>query len=245
MDFTENTYKALMTIVVERFQFIRFSADLPVDKENIALWRHDVDFSPQRALAIANIEAELGVISTYYVQLSSRYYSVFEPEVCSIFREIRKFGHDIGLHFDPEVLAHKYSADYERRISFEANVLGEVLETEINSFTLHNPTTLGAISPDSLTHAGLVNGSASFIRDHFEYCSDSNGYWRFQKLNDLIKDERIKRLYVLTHPEWWQREKLSPRVRLKRCIDGRANFCSNYYDKLLKTNSRLNIVEQK
>jgi hypothetical protein len=241
MDFTEQAYKALITTVAKRFQFIRFCADLPIDEENIALWRHDIDFSPQRALALANIEASLGVVATYYVQLSSRYYSVFEPETCAVLRQINQLGHDIGLHFDTEVLAHQNGADYESRLKFEANVLEQVLETEISSFTLHNPTTIVGVALDSLTHAGLANGSASAIRKHFEYCSDSNGIWRFRTLREVVEDKSVVRLYALTHPEWWQFEKTAPRTSLQRCIDGRAKFCGLYYDELLKNNNRPNI----
>jgi len=243
MNFTEQTYSKLMASAAERFHFVRMSTDLLLNGEDIALWRHDIDISPHRALKLAIIEAELGVVANYYVQLSSRYYNLFEPEVCLLLRQISELGHEIGLHFDPSVLEQQVRADYESRIATEAKILGEILEVKVSSFTLHNPTTMVGVELDLAVHGGLINGSSSLILNQFEYCSDSNGIWRFRNLVDVIKDKEVKRLYALTHPEWWQQEELPPRLRIQRCINGRAKFCSDYYDTLLKDNGRPNIGE--
>ena len=49
-----------------------------------------------------------------------------------------------------------------------------------------------------------------------------------------------ERLHVLTHPEWWQAEAMSPRRRIMRCIEGRAAPEENY-DALLADNQRVNV----
>lgn len=239
MDFTIDAYAELVSAAKARYRFLRF-AESSTEGE-VALWRHDIDFSPQRALALAKVEAASGVHSTYFVQVSSRYYSIFEPEIAAILRQIVALGHDIGLHFDAEVCAHQAAPDYDRRIAFEANVLEEVVETSVAAFTLHNPTTLVGVSLNEPYRAGLVNGSCSDLRASFAYCSDSNGLWRFRSLAEMISDPMVERLYALTHPEWWQAEPAPPRQRLQRCIDGRASFCSRYYDGLLEDNNRPNI----
>ena len=46
------------------------------------------------------------------------------------------------------------------------------------------------------------------ILEKFKYCSDSNGYWRFESFEELINDTTIKKLYVLTHPVWWQKKSI-------------------------------------
>lgn len=239
MDFTVDAYADVLSAAAARYRFLRFS-ELAADGD-VALWRHDIDFSPQRALALAKIEAAHGVCATYFVQVSSRFYSVFEPEVAFVLRQIVALGHDIGLHFDAEVCAHQASPDYDRRIAFEARVLEEVVETEVGAFTLHNPTTLVGVSLNEQTRAGLVNGSCSELRTRYAYCSDSNGLWRFRRLADMVADPAVGRLYALTHAEWWQDIPTTPRQSLQRCINGRAEFCSNYYDGLLEVNNRPNI----
>jgi len=243
MDFTIDAYAELVSAAAARYRFLRF-AESSTEGE-VALWRHDIDFSPQRALELAGVEAASGVPATYFVQVSSRYYSIFEPEIAAILRQIVALGHDIGLHFDAEVCAHQAAPDYDRRIAFEARALEEVVETSVAAFTLHNPTTLVGVSLNEPSRAGLVNASCSDLRAAYAYCSDSNGLWRFRSLAEMIADPAVGRLYALTHPEWWQAEPMPPRQRLQRCIVGRAEFCSRYYDGLLEENNRPNIGVQR
>ncbi len=239
MEFTVDRYAELLSAAAERYRFLRFTDN--ASQGDVALWRHDIDISPQRALALAKVEAASGVIATYFVQVSSRYYSVLEPEIASVLREIVALGHDIGLHFDAHVCSHQVSGDYDRRIAFEAHILEEVAETRVASFTLHNSTTLVGVSLNEPYRAGLINGTCSDLRNSYSYCSDSNGLWRFRTLAEMIADPSVTRLYALTHPEWWQSEPMPPRQRLQRCIDGRKNWLENYYDELLAANDRPNI----
>ncbi len=238
-DFTIERYREILSEAKKRFDFIRFGAD--ASREKVALWRHDIDFSPQRALALARIEAEMGLMSTYFVQLSSRYYSAFEPEIATILRQIVAMGHDVGLHFDAEVCSHRQQPDYQRRLAFEARVLEEVTEAPVSTFSLHNPTTMVGDSLNEKEYVSLVNASSSSMRNEFSYCSDSNGLWRYRSLDDMVSDALIGRLYVLTHPEWWQEIAMPPRHRIQRSIDGRAAYYSRYYDALLAENERPNV----
>ncbi len=238
-DFTNARYGEILAAAKLKYRFATF-ADF--DGEGcVALWRHDIDFSPHRALALARMEADAGVISTYFVQLSSRFYNVFEPEIAEIIREIGRLGHDIGLHFETETAGRSRETDHERRLTSQAGTLQYLAEKPVTAFSLHNPTTMVGISFDELQHGGLFNASHPKLREEFSYCSDSNGIWRFRSLDAMVADPEITRLYALTHPEWWQAEPMSPRQRLQRCIDGRKAWLENYYDALLATNNRPNI----
>jgi len=238
--FTENSYRDLIKQASARFRFLRFEECYEPGDGDVALWRHDVDFSPQRAFAQAKIEAHFGVFSTYYVQLSSRFYSLFDPEVHGIIRKISGLGHDVGLHFDPTIYTEE-GVNFEGKIAFEAGVLAELSKAPIASFTIHNPSVQPRVMFDKKSYAGLINGTASALREIFNYCSDSNGFWRFRSLHDVVGDASVHRLYALTHPEWWQKEVMPPRERLQRCIDGRARSSSTYYDSLLRSFQRKNI----
>lgn len=239
VDFTIDAYVELLSAAAARYRFLSFS-ESSVEGE-VALWRHDIDFSPQRALALSRLEAARGLYATYFVQLSSRYYNIFEPEISVMLRQIVALGHHIGLHFDAEFYAHEIAPDYDRRIAFEAMVLEEVVETKVATFSLHNPTTLVGMSLNEPSRGGLVNASCSDLRAAYTYCSDSNGLWRFRSLAETISDPTVRRLYALTHPEWWQKDPMPPRQRIQRCIEGRAGFCSHYYEDLLEKHNRPNI----
>lgn len=240
MKFTSEHYGTLISAAAKKFRFVRFGDDLDPTSA-VALWRHDIDFSPQRALVMAQQEAGLELRATYFVQVSARYYSVFEPETAKVIRTIRELGHEIGLHFDPEVCYDQATPTFEERLRFEAEVLGQITGSAIRIFSLHNPTTIVGAALDEPFHSGLMNASASALRSSFTYCSDSNGLWRFRPLDEVVADPEVTRLYTLTHPEWWQENEMPPRDRIRRCIEGRAEFCIRHYDDLLSANSRPNV----
>ena len=45
------------------------------------LWRHDVDFSIERALIMAEYESGYGIKANYFIQLSSNFYNVFDTDI--------------------------------------------------------------------------------------------------------------------------------------------------------------------
>lgn len=235
-DFSETHYAELLELAAARFRFMRYTeAD---GAAGGALWRHDIDFSPQRALALARIEAHKGLYATYFIQLSSRYYNPFEKEVTQCLREIADLGHGLGVHFDPD---YRGGTPVETRLRLEAEVLMELTGVPIAAFSLHNPTTFDNSPFEAAQIAGLINASTSALRQQYVYCSDSNGIWRYRPLQQVLTDPATANVHVLTHPEWWVQEPLSPRQRIQRCIDGRAAFCQQHYDELLQTNGRPNV----
>lgn len=234
-DFTEERYGELLNMASSRFGFCRLAT--AKDSDMVAIWRHDVDFSPNRALRLAAIEAERGLTATYYIQLTSLFYNVFEKSVAKIVREISSFGHEVGLHFDPTV---DDGNDKIKRLIFEASCLEQIIEEKIVSFSLHNPDTFDNSLFDGKNVGGLLNASSSKWREEYTYCSDSNGIWRYRPLKDVLIDETITRVYVLTHPEWWQQDYMLARDRVIRCVDGRASAVMKYYDDLCSTLGRVN-----
>lgn len=61
--------------------------------------RHDVDFSLDLTLPIAELEHKLGVRSCYYVLLSGPYNPCSAASVNAM-KKLREMGHEIGLHYD-------------------------------------------------------------------------------------------------------------------------------------------------
>lgn len=229
-DFTEARYRALVETARERFRFRRLTDSL--DEVAIALWRHDIDFSPNRALALARIEADLGLPAIYFVLLGSPFYNPFEWKTRNVLQQIAALGHDIGLHYDASLIDGSMP-EHEAQIAFEAATLARWLDVPIRSFSLHNPTISVGVPLEERCHAGLVNASAPYWREELSYCSDSNGIWRYRPLHEVILDPSIQKLYALTHPEWWTPDPLPPSVRVERCIKGRAERVAADYRSFL------------
>jgi hypothetical protein len=203
----------------------------------LTLWRHDCDMSLQRARRIAELDAECGVLATFFILPHSDFYNVLELEQTKIIREIVKMGHEVGLHLDVEYhSATSRTFDLESAIKKDTNLLEDVAEKKIEVFSYHNPTQ-NLLKFDSDSYAGLINCYSKRIKENIDYGSDSNGYWRHQAIPEILQDSNKSRIQILTHPEWWIEGDYSPRDRVLRCVYGRAHKVVLNYDTAMSANS--------
>jgi hypothetical protein len=234
-DFTLDVYRKLIKLAKSKYQFVPYSDQLPA--KDFILWRHDVDFSLDNALALAKIEKEEGVTSTYFILLHSEFYNVLEKRSKCIVEEIIRNGHNIGLHFD----SHFYDVDdqgsIEQFLQHEKQFMEKVFNTRITAFSFHN-TTPFTMQCRNWKYAGLINTYADFFQTNVKYCSDSNGYWQYDRLEDLLAGKSHDCLQILTHPEWWTAEVMSPKEKVMKCLEDRKISVWEFYENLLKQNNR-------
>ena len=114
--------------------------------------------------------------------------------------------------------------------------------SEISIFSFHNPDTKHALSILDYRLSEMINVYSKKIRNSYYYISDSNGYWRYSRLLDLLKNNNEKNIQILIHPEWWQKTAMSPRMRVVRCVDERSKRTLETYDSILKASKRKNIT---
>jgi hypothetical protein len=237
-EFTEINYKAIVKQAMNTHLFVGYEFK---GTECHVIWRHDVDFSLNRALALAKIEKELGVTSTWFILLRSEYYNPLEVGASCIIKKILDLGHKIGLHLDlsayPDIVSF---SELERAVSFESGILENAFGISISEFSFHNPNSRSETF-DDVKVGPYLNASASYFRSAYEYASDSNGYWRFKSIPETIREAEERNLCILTHPVWWVPAPLSPFERIKRAINGRARYTENHYTSFLAVNNRKNI----
>jgi hypothetical protein len=237
-DFTLGNYRRLLLLARDRLRFEPFSTQCA---EPHVLWRHDIDHSAHRAVRLAEIESDEGCRSTFFVQLHSPFYNAFERAVLDAVRTLAVLGHWYGLHFDPAFYANLDDDALEATIQKERAMLEDLLEAPVGAVSFHNPGVDGSIAAlDAEAYAGLRNTYARSLRDGYTYVSDSNGYWRHARLDDVIAAGH-DRLHVLTHPEWWQDQAMSPHARIVRCVEGRGRANLQEYHDALEQNDRLDV----
>jgi hypothetical protein len=141
--------------------------------------RHDVDLSLDAALRMAELEAEIGARSTYFLMTQSVFYNLGSSEGRRALNRLRELDHGVGLHavwpnielddrFDPVVAWHNPNPDY----------MSEPVEGVVN-----------------------VMQPPYFEQDH--YRSDSNQRWRHGCPHDELRNGSFEWLQLLIHPEIW------------------------------------------
>lgn len=240
-DFTESNYKRLLLLAKDKSRITTYEDAL----ENSGIvWRHDIDLSINRALALNNIEKDLDVRAYYFIHLHSPFYNVMESSVTGKIKKISE-GAIIGLHFEPSFYNLKMDdgEKIEKWVTYEKEILENLIGVKVSYMSFHNPDVGGGWHLLPQERIGeLYNVYYSNIGSNFEYCSDSDGYWRYKRLEKVLSDvNKDTRLHVLTHPGWWTPEKMSPFERIKRCIQGRANNTLKTYCENLKECGRINV----
>jgi hypothetical protein len=141
--------------------------------------RHDVDLSLDAALQMAELEASIGVQTTYLLMTQSVFYNLASPEGTAAIPRLRALGHAVGLH------AVHPNVDLDDR--FDAVV------------SWHNPQA----EYMSKSIPGAVNVYAEPYFAPATYRSDSNQHWRAGCPHEELRSGGFAWLQILVHPEIW------------------------------------------
>ena len=237
-DFTVTQYRKLLRIAQQNYEFV-FYNNISFSKKFI-LWRHDCDFSLNRAVKLAKIEKDEGVCSTYFINPHCEFYNPFEKGQSDLVHQIIDMGHHLGLHFDAGYYKIEKESELEKILIYEAQMLEHFFYFRPSAFSFHNPTKY-LLNYEKETYGRLVNCYSNKFKKELPYVSDSNGYWRFRRLQDVLEKDEEPYLQVLTHPAWWQDDAMEPWKRIKRCVEERAKSKLKDYEKQLKNHGRLNL----
>ena len=239
-DFTLTNYRTMIQIAKKNNYQFKFFFEQNDIESKVILWRHDVEFSPFISLKMAEIEADEGVKATYFFQLHAEFYNLLEKAISEIVFKIQSYGHDIGLHFDSHYFNVTTEKDLEKYLALDTRFFNEIFNTDIKAFSFHNTNDF-ILSCENDRYAGLINVYSKHFKDNFSYCADSTGYWRYERLADVLNNPEVHRLQVLTHDAMWSKEILPPRQRVFLSIDENARRIKQWYDDTLKIFKAKNI----
>ena len=192
--------------------------------------RHDVDLSLERAVALARLERDWGVVSTYHVMLSSPFYDVHAPASRVALAELQSLGHEVGLHYDVAARKMKTALPAEREADIArcCDELEGLLGRRVPSLSFHVPVESLIRGPYRI--AGRVSGYADELLRW--YLSDSRARWREGEPIQSLAAPRAEDLQILIHPIWWGPEHLHPSIRLAGFLDEIAPSLDRTYEEL-------------
>ena len=176
--------------------------DDPGDKHLIM--RHDCDNSLDQALRMAEIDADEGCSSTFFVRVHARGYNLLSLPSMQAVRRLADLGLEVELHLEsgiPQVLGiDSYVFADRQRMVFEA-----AADRHCTGISSHEPARMGQLDfADTLVERWGLRYQAyedRFTTPQVKYLSDSSAMWREGHFRLWV--DKVDRLQVLTHPIWW------------------------------------------
>lgn len=234
MDFTPSTYHRLLTALKESgYEFITFEKYCSGERsEKFIILRHDVDKKPAKSLALAQIEASLGIHATYYFRI------VPESNQPDFIRRITDLEHEIAYHYEDLTIckggAEKAYESFQKNlayfrtyypvktISMHGSPSGQFDNRHLwNHYNYRDFGIVGEPYFDFLNEnvnepdgkrfyftdtAGMWDGDKYNVRDK-SIGRSSNGKVKVHTTADLIRflthNTTVKEVMINTHPQRW------------------------------------------
>ncbi len=185
------------------------------EEQRFIILRHDIEHSVGKALAMARLEHEMGIQTTYFVRLHASTYNIFEYKAYHALKEIMAYGHEIGLHFEALDFAHIFPKEDSINVFLrEKKVLETVLEITVHSAAAHGEHTAAGPRHNRSFFENVSKEEVGIWYDAYDsaytreikYISDSFGMWRENCMCTHLGKE--PRLQILVHPYWWFKDNM-------------------------------------
>jgi hypothetical protein len=212
--FSFEDYRSLLRALRNRgcaFEMLSRLPELTASRNFVCL-RHDIDCHLLGTGSMADIEAEEGIRSTWYVLMTAHYNP--RSKACRpALRRLVEAGHEIGLHYDLSTYPEEPGAAAVQLRS-EAAALADAAGAPVKTISCHFP------------HKGFTdpfkNGS-EFVHCHDPRCtedvlyvSESSRGWRDDNMLRWLHADpssSARGLQLLTHPEVWYAGDIQDRIQ--------------------------------
>jgi hypothetical protein len=219
--FDYDTYRRLLELLRRTNVNVTFE-DFPLCDNSIRYFilRHDVDFSPEAALRMAELEANMGIRASYFVLLSTPYYNLLSEQYLDFPRRLLDMGHEVGLHYDVRI--YRAFGRYSLLETLEAHscLLTKLSGKRVKSIAMHNPSVSGEDPFRNIKE--FINAYDDQYTKHIMYLSDSCGAWRDEAVSVFESCHIPHRLQLLIHPLFWDKETANRWTRLDEFTEGKV-----------------------
>ena len=202
--YTLDAYRSILrTAIAAGYAFAPFTVQPETPAKRIHL-RHDVDYSIEIAVEMAEVNASLGVRATFFVLIRSQIYNLLSGRSLAAARRILELGQWIGLHVptSPDALAN--DAGLSAYIRRDWTFLQGELTALSRVFAWHNPTddVLERFAA-TLEVAGLVNAYSTPFFKATPYYSDTNMRHTVEAFASFVGPDGPQVFQLAFHPLNW------------------------------------------
>ena len=203
--FSYNEYRNIITLIKSNLPIVDFS-EITEKTDKFCVLRHDIEFSVDRAYELAKVEKELGVTSTYTVQVRNNTYNALSEKNIDLIKRIKDLGHHIGLHQNPPLMDLDKLKTY---VSVDIQMLEYYYGFYVDRFAFHRPKK--EYLKEYFQLDGKINCYDKKFFHYFDekpdninvlYLADSNHEWKYGYPLDY-DFSKIDKLQLLTHPYSW------------------------------------------
>jgi len=170
----------------------------PVAAGRTIYLRHDVDYSLELALELAQLNNELGVPGTFFVQLRAQFYNAFERTETERLLRLRDLGQQVALHYS----VYPDSAPAPEAVIREFELLRTLVPDAIPVFSWHQPPP-ALLETGDFEVEGLVNVYGRRFFCEMPYLSDSTHRVSVDALRAELVQVDGSALQLLLHPVNW------------------------------------------
>lgn len=200
-EFTYEEYRNIIRTVKECCCVTDYKGALNAD--SFCVIRHDVEWSLPKALKIAQLDAEEGVQSSFFIQFESDCYNPFSENSKEIVKQILHLGHKVGLHY-----RQKKGVNAGSEIYYQTAVMQQQYNTTIDAFSIHRPNANTQYEKIKVYRLLNAYGEKFFERTSepdkavVKYISDSKQRWKYGYPDKAFLREH-KKIQLLMHPFSW------------------------------------------
>lgn len=209
-NFTYGRYREIVSTFLKRGYEVRGYADADPRMKHLIL-RHDVDFCPNEAVKMAQVEADLGVWSHYYFLLQTEFYNIASAASLSAISTIRSLGHKIGLHFDASLFPDQRDG-LDRAATVQSEIMEKLIGSTVQTVSFHRPAP--SLLGDPTPLGGRIHTYQPRFFSEMAYVSDSGGSFSYGEPLDHPAFSAGTAMQLLTHPIWWKAERVENRMEL-------------------------------
>lgn len=210
------------------------------NSSNFLLLRHDIEFSPSRALKMGELENNLSAKSSFFFQMRNSAYNIAAIENIKIIKELIKMGHQIGIHVHKNGNNFISIKELKDHVITEKKLFEKITGIKIDRFSFHRPNFFELDS--NLNIRNLINTynkkyftffkKRKIKNPYIKYYSDSLHKWEHG--HPLKNKKYHKRVQLLTHPYSWSKSGNSNTKNFRNLIIENKKLFINNLSKELK-----------
>ena len=202
--FSYEDYKEIIRIIQSTGNQAGYEEALTADK--FVIMRHDVEYSVDRAYALAKVESSMDFTSTFFFQWTNNSYNILSRRNQDLIKDMHERGHVIGLHYALNGLTDMQEVRHQ--IKKEMDILSEMFGFPITQFS---------------------------VPLKVKYMSDANHIWRYG-YPDEANITGYDKVQILTHPFAWSKKGYDNRdnyavliqEKYNEMIDSINNECKDF-----------------